>query len=182
MAPPPIPVVVDVVVTRGNVLGPAGYSRVTTRDGGVFDLHRGKDDKSTDISDDAAFLWCRRGAPGETAITSVVRGALENVQVVDLGDGERLSFLREAGQDPIAELTGDFKDEEDGDKVILKSGACIRITRVKDIEAMRPKSEEPTVKEAQSIENDVVQKLSSSDDSDDWWLSLIHISEPTRPY
>ena len=67
MAPPPIPVVVDVVVTRGNVLGPAGYSRVTTKDGGVFDLHRGKDDKSTDISDDAAFLWCRRGAPGETA-------------------------------------------------------------------------------------------------------------------
>ena len=87
MAPPPIPVVVDVVVTRGNVLGPAGYSRVTTKDGGAFDLHRGKDDKSTDISDDAAFLWCRRGAPGETAITSVVRGALEKVQVVDLGDG-----------------------------------------------------------------------------------------------
>ena len=112
MPPPPIPVVVDVVVTRGNVLGPAGYSRVTTRDGGVFDLHRGKDDKSTDISDDAAFLWCRRGAPGETAITNVVRGALEHVQVVDLGAGEQLSFLREAGQDPIAELTGDFKDED----------------------------------------------------------------------
>ena len=36
---------------------------------------------------------------------------------------------------------------------------------------MRPKSEEPTVKEAQSIENDVVQKLSSSDDSEDWWRS-----------
>ena len=36
MAPPPIPVVVDVVVTRGNVLGPAGYSRVTTKDGGVL--------------------------------------------------------------------------------------------------------------------------------------------------
>ena len=171
MAPPPIPVVVDVVVTRGNVLGPAGYSRVTTKDGGVFDLHRGKDDKSTDISDDAAFLWCRRGAPGETAITNVVRGALENVQVVDLGAGEQLSFLREANEDPIAELTGDFKNEEDGDRLILKSGACIRITRVKDVEAMRPKSEEPTVKEAQSIENDVVQKLSSSDDSDDWWRS-----------
>mgnify|MGYP003317866122 CR=1 FL=1 len=52
----------------------------------------------------------------------------------------------------------DYKNEEDGDRLILKSGACIRITRVKDVEAMRPKSEEPTVKEAQSIENDVVHE------------------------
>lgn len=189
--PPPIPVVVDVVVTRGHVLGPAGYSRVVTTDSNVFDLHRSKDDTSTDISDDAAFLWCQRGAPGPQAITGLARGVVEDALVLDLGNGEQLSFLRSGG-DAVTKLTGELTCKDVGvERIVLKSGAGIRLTRLSEEEAARTVEDEVTAKDALGVEQAVVAQLTASEPSSEtWWREhesqlkcLVHAaaSDPGSP-
>ena len=170
MPPPPIPVVVDVVVTRGHVLGPAGYSRVVTTDSNVFDLHRSKDDTSTDISDDAAFLWCQRGAPGPQAITGLARGVVEDALVLDLGNGEQLSFLRSGG-DAVTKLTGELTCKDVGvERIVLKSGAGIRLARLSEEEAARIVEDEVTARDALGVEQAVVAQLTASKPSSEtWW-------------
>ena len=125
-------VVVDVAITRGPVLGPAGYRRVTTLNGGPADL--------SVKGSTATYLWCKRAALTE-GVSYVTRLRIDDDEVPDF----KLVCDRKtwpSKDEPIVEILADLDDKPKDDEIRLHKDAAIRCyTRHDDLAKIRSSQE-----------------------------------------
>ncbi|KAJ8602987.1 hypothetical protein CTAYLR_001501 [Chrysophaeum taylorii] len=151
--------VVDVAVTRGQVLGPAGYRRVTTLSGGPADLSEGGE---------GLYLWCKRAESGSFVTGLSVAAADEPVeqqqQSVALDGGVKLVVHRGEDRAAVLEVLAELEaSSSDGDRIAVSERATLVVCRTEaeipsKVEAPKKKGDAPSVGDVWGIEAELCRR------------------------